>query len=258
MNLKNLNVNVIFISVIVILCFASYKIWDAEKYKGARQVVVRGECLKSVAKDRTAVTVEVKNLEKNASIANKKSMETYGKITNYIVELKKNFPDTDLETLAVESYERREWSESAKKNVLLGIESVIRLEITTPDKELVEKILAEISKYSDVYTNNLRMFTSKKLMKQEQEDCIAEATKNAKEKAKALAKAGGSKVGKLLNASFSQTAGVSSSGYVNTMMEFAVAEDYEAAPRAKSFAAPALFTKDSEISVSVNATFELK
>lgn len=249
----NLNKNVVFVTTVaaIILLFFNPFATNNGNFK---QVNVTGECIKKVAKDRVSVTVEVKNLDTKVAGATKKSMDTYKKITDAIVVMKSDYKNIEMETTSIDSYEKREWDGKQKKNVLMGYESVIRLEIIAENQEAIGRVIEMVSKYSDVYTGSLRMFTSRELMKAEQESCMKEATANAREKAVALARGGKSYVGKMINANYYNSS--SNSGYAEPRMLMAksVMADMVVAEEA----APTLYARDGDISVTVNASFELK
>ena len=249
MSFKNLNINVVF--VVIVLIISSFFI------RTNNSINVSGECMKKVAKDRVSIILEVKNLDKNSSVATQKSNKTYKTISDYVVELQHQYPEIELETTTYNTYEKREWDAHLKKNVSLGIESVIGLEITSPKMELVGTILAEVAKLNDVYPNGLRTFVSKETLKKSQAECLAEAVKNAHDKAMEMARANGQKIGKMTSANMSHNFLNS-----NTRINYSMARKYAGGMVEEAVmdddAGPSIFTGNADVSVNVNATFELK
>lgn len=251
MNLKNLNINVVFVVFVAVCAYAF-------SGKSNNQINVSGECSKKVAKDRVSIILQVKNLDKNASLASQKSMKTYKAISEYVVGLQKEVPEIELETTEYDTYEKTEWNSSLKKNVKLGVENVIGLSITSPKMDLVGTILAEVSKFSDVYPNGLRTFVSRATFKKEQAACLDEAVKNAQAKAIDMATSVGQSIGKMTHVSvyndnYSYTSNTRS---YKSMAKMAVMEDAE--EDMVETGGPSIFTGNADISLKVNTTFELK
>ena len=207
-----------------------------------RVISVDGQCLTSVAKDRTAITLRVTTLDKSAATSMKKATAKIAEITDY---LKKQ--DVQMQTTEFNSYEKSEWNRELEKSVVLGTETTI---------ETIEKILTQFAGQEDVYSENLRMYTSAEAMKPVLEDCLSTAVENARERANALAAGDGREAGKMLSVSYN-VGGASSiqpraSNFLATSAKMAVA-DTEAFSAAGS-----IVSKDTEVSVSVSATFEIK
>ncbi len=251
MNLKNLNINVVFVVIVGLIAYAF-------SGRNDNQIHVSGECSKKVAKDRVSIILQVKNLDKNASIASQKSMKTYKAISEYVVGLQKEYPEIELETTEYDTYEKREWNSSLKKNVKLGVENVIGLSITSPKMDLVGTILSEVSKFSDVYPNGLRSFVSRATFKKEQAACLDEAVKNAQAKASEMANSVGQSIGKMTNVSVynDNYSYASNTRNYKAIAKMAVMEDAE--EDMVEAGGPSIFTGNADISLKVNASFELK
>ncbi len=247
MNIKNLNINVVFVVIVAILGVFFIKPNNNDT------INVYGTCSKKVNKDRVSIILNVKNLDKDGSIASQKSNKTYNTISQYVAELKKQYPEIEMETTEYNTYEKKEWNQNLKKNETLGIETIIGLEITAPKMEIVSNVLKEVSKLKDVYPNGFRTFVSKATIKQAQAECLDQAVKNAKLNATDIASAAGQKIGKMTNASVYNDVENANSNMgllrmsANTKMS--VMED---------FVAPSLFAGNTDLTVNVNATFELK
>jgi len=216
-----------------------------------RKVSVSGECLSTVAKDTTAVTLRFRAVNKNAAESNRLARAAYDAL---VAKIKNISDDTmKLNTTGFNSSEKREWSESDKKYVSIGIETSIDLDVSSKNRATIETILGVAGDSKNTEIQGLRMFAAPETLKSALEDCIKTAAENARDKAAALAAAGGSRVGKMLTAQFYRT--TEDNNVRPVMMRAAM---YEDAVAAKALAAPELFSSDSDISVTVNAEFEIR
>lgn len=215
-----------------------------------RVISVDGQCLATAPKDRTAITLRVTTLDKSAATSMKMATAKIAEITNFL----KN-QDVQMQTTEFNSYERSEWNRELEKSVVLGTETTIAVEVSATSIETIEKILTQFAGQTDVYSENLRMYTSAEAMKPVLEDCLATAVENARERANALAAGDGRTAGKMLSVSYN--AGTSSiqpraSNFLTASAKMAVAD-------AEAFsAAGSIVAKDTEVSVNVSATFEIK
>ena len=206
-----------------------------------RIISVNGECLTSAPKDRTAITLRVTTLDKSAATSMKMATAKIAEITNYL-----KTQDVQMQTTEFNSYERS----------VLGTETTIAIEVSADNIETIEKILTQFAGQEDVYSENLRMYTSAEAMKPVLEDCLATAVENARERADALAAGDGRSAGKMLSVSYN-VGGSSSiqpraSNFLTASAKMAVAD-------AEAFsAAGSIVAKDTEVSVTVSATFEIK
>ena len=125
-----------------------------------RKINVSGECLTSVAKDRTAITLRVTTLDKNAAISMKKATEKIAAITEYLKTI-----DVKMQTTEFNSYEKSEWNHELQKSENLGVETRIAIEVSAKKPEIIEEVLNKFAGQPDVFTENLRMFTSSEAMK---------------------------------------------------------------------------------------------
>ena len=124
------------------------------------------------------------------------------------------------------------------------------------DIETIEKILTQFAGQEDVYSENLRMYTSAETMKPILESCLSAAVENARERADALAAGDGRSAGKMLSVSYNvggaSTIQPRASNFLTASAKMAVAD-------AEAFsAAGSIVAKDTEVSVTVSATFEIK
>ncbi len=222
-----------------------------DKPDAPRTISVNGECLATAPKDRTAITLRVTTLDKSAATSMKMATAKVNEITNYL----KN-QDVQMQTTEFNSYERSEWNRELEKSVVLGTETTIAIEVSADNIETIEKILTQFAGQEDVYSENLRMYTSAEAMKPILEDCLGAAVENARERANALAAGDGRSAGKMLNVSYSVGGSSAiqprSSNFLTASAKMAVAD-------AEAFsAAGSIVAKDTEVSVTVSATFEIK
>ncbi|MDR1696997.1 MAG: SIMPL domain-containing protein [Rickettsiales bacterium] len=255
----NWNKNIVLSAVAAVVCAGILGWGIARDNNNFKTVNVTGECIRKVAKDRTSVVVEIKNLESTNTLATKKSMDTYKRVSDLVVAMKEKNPKIELETQSINSYEKFEYqgAGSERRRVSVGFESVVELKIISDNGTEISEFLGSVSQMADVYTGSLTTFTSRQLMKSEQESCIAEATENARQKAQALADGGHTRLGRMTNASFYQTAVASNTGGMVRMAKAAPMMMETAADEA-GFGGPQIFSSDSDLSVTVNASFELR
>ncbi len=157
-----------------------------------------------------------------------------------------------MQTVDFNSYEKNEWSQAIQKSVTLGFETSIATEISANDIATIEKILDAFAGNEFIYTENLRSFASAKTVKPAMEECLGVAVKNARTRAESIAAADGRRVGKLISAEYGNAAGtpISPSNFLRAA-KTEIAMD-------SAYAGGGLIAKDADISVSVNAVFEIK
>ena len=246
MDFKKLNINIIFISIVALVIAGIFK------YEEPKTINVSGEFSKKIQKDRISVVLNIKNLDKNSSVAIQKSNKTYNEISSYIEELKKSEPLLEIQTTEYTTYEKQEWNQNLKKNIKLGVESLIALEITTQNSESIKNILDKISKFNDIYLTGFNTFVSKETLQKEQAEGLTLAVKNAKEKATYIAKGNNQKIGKMV----AVNAFNDISNYAPRAMYKSVSASAESVYA--SDMAPIIYTGSADVSVKVNAVFELK
>ena len=212
-----------------------------------RKINVSGECLTSVPKDRTAITLRVTTLDKNAAKSMKMATEKMAEITDYLKTI-----DVKMQTTEFNSYEKTEWNYELQKSVDLGIETRIAVEVSSDDMEKIESVINKFAGQEDVYTENLRMFTSSETMKPALDKCLSVALDDARARANALVAGDNLKAGKLLSVSYDNVSYGERpvANYRLMGAKMATAESFDAGG--------SIVGKDTEITVSVSATFEIK
>ncbi len=213
-----------------------------------RTISVTGECLTSVPKDKTAITLRVTTLDTNAAVSMKQATAKVAEITNYL----KN-QDVEVQTTEFNSYEKNEWNREAQKNELLGIETTIAIEVSANNIETIEKILTAFAGQPNVYSENLRMYTSAAALQGPMEKCLGAAVENARNRADALAAGDGRRAGKMLSVTYN-------TGTANNYqpMPRLMAAKMAVAETSAMDASGTLMSKDTDVSVNVAATFEIK
>ena len=220
-----------------------------EKPKEIRKINVNGECLTSVPKDRTAITLRVTTLDKNAAKSMKMATEKMAAITDYLKTI-----DVKMQTTEFNSYEKSEWNHVAQKSENLGIETRIAVEVSASNPEIIESVLNKYAGQPDIFTENLRMFTSSEALKPAMDKCLGNAVIDARARANALVKEDGLKAGKLLSVSYGNVS-YEERPYANYRLMGAKMATAESAAFDTS---GTIVGKDTEITVNVSATFEIK
>lgn len=213
-----------------------------------RTISVSGECLTSAPKDRIAITLRVTTLDKSAVASMKHATDKMAQITDF---LKKQ--DVKMQTTEFNSYEKTEWNRQLQKSENVGFETRIAVEVSADNMNKIETILNNFAGQPNVYTENLRMFTSSETLKPIMEKCLSTALENARVRANALAAGDNRKAGKLLSVSYGNVSNVERP-YANYRLMAAKSMD-----SAQSIdTGGSLVSKDTEITVHVSAVFEIR
>ena len=121
-----------------------------------RTIAVRGECLTTAPRDKTAITLRVTTLDKSAARSMKMATEQVAKITDFV----KGLDNAEMQTTEFNSYEKTEWNRDLQKSISLGIETTIAVEVSAKSIETIEKVLNEFAGSENVFSENLRMISS--------------------------------------------------------------------------------------------------
>lgn len=213
-----------------------------------RTVSTNGECLTTAPRDRTAITLRVTTLNKNALQSMRSATEKMAEINNFLSAL-----DVKTQTTEFNSYEKNEWNHQTQKSVNVGFETTIAVEVSADNMDTIEQVLNQFAGQPNIYVGNLQMFTSSETMQPIMEKCLGEAVKNAKERATALVSGDNRTVGKLLSVTYGNaTYDYNPSNSYRLMAAKATAESMDAG------AFGTLTSKDTNVSVKVSATFEIR
>ena len=217
-----------------------------ERKSEPRTIAVNGECLTTAPRDRVAITLRVTTLDKSAATSMKQATAKIAEITEFL----KN-QDVEMQTTQFNSYEKTEWNRDEQKSVTLGIETTVAVEISAKSIETIEKILTQFAGQTNVFSENLRMFTSPETMKPIMEDCLGSAVENARTRANALAAGDNKRAGKVLAISYgTHTDNMMYSGANLMRSKMVTASTVDAAGT--------IVTRDTQVSVSVSAVFEIR
>jgi uncharacterized protein YggE len=155
-----------------------------------------------------------------------------------------------MQTTQFDSYEKTEWDRDSQKSIPMGIETTIAVEVSAEKIESIESVLNRFAGMSNVYSENLRMFTSAEALKPVLEKCLGAATENARQRAGAIAAGDKRKVGRMISAEY-ESHGVEAVRPSNFLRSAKVmAADIDTGG--------GLVSKDTEVSVYVSATFEIR
>lgn len=221
-----------------------------EKHSEPRIISVSGECLTTAPKDKTAITLRVSTLAPTAVESVKSATEQIAQITDFL----KNQP-VEMQTTQFNSYEKTEWNRDEQKSVVLGIETTIAVEVSANSIEQIEKILGQFAGMKNVFSENLRMYTSPEKLRPIMEKCLGIAVENARVRANALAAGDKKQAGKMISVTYgtnTSDAIVPASNLMRTKItSAAVTETFD-------MAGGTIVAKDTEVNVSVHAIFEIK
>lgn len=223
--------------------------WVGGPSRDVPTISVSGECLTTAPKDRTAITLRVTTLNKNAAQSMKMASSQIADITAYL----KTLP-VKMQTTEFNSYEKTEWDRVAQKSVKLGIETTIAVEVSADNIETIEQVLTKFAGMENVYSENLRMFTSTETLKPILEKCLGTAVENARVRANALAAGDGRRAGKMMAVEY----GASTNNVVRPTANYLRSAKMAVAEDSAAFTAGGIVAKDTEVSVSVSAVFEIK
>lgn len=210
-------------------------------------VSTTGECLTTAPRDRTAVTLRVTTLNKNALQSMRDATKKISEINAFLSTL-----DVKSQTTEFNSYEKTEWNHSTQKSVNLGTETTIAIEVSADNIDVIEQVLDQFAGQPNIYVGNLAMFTSAETMQPIMEKCLGAAVENARMRATALVRDEKRTVGKLLNIT-----------YGNASYDVNPTANYRMMAKAETMDTGAgafgtLTSKDTNVTVRVSATFEIK
>ncbi len=228
-----------------ILAIVGYTYFSPETPK---TVSVNGECLTTAPRDRTAITLRVTTLDKNALKSMRDATQKIAEINAYLANL-----DVKSQTTEFNSYEKTEWNHTTQKSVNLGTETTIAIDVSADNMDIIEQVLNQFAGQPNIYVGNLQMFTSSETMQPIMEKCLGDAVRNARERANALVGGDNRVAGKLLNVSYGNaTYDNNPTANYRLMTAKAVAESMDAG------AFGTLTSKDTNVRVVVSATFEIR
>ena len=212
-------------------------------------VSTNGECLTTAPRDRTAITLRVTTLDKNALKSMRAATQQMAEINSYLAAL-----DVKTQTTEFNSYEKTEWNHSTQKSVNLGTETTIAVEVSADNMDIIEQVINQFAGQPNIYVGNLQMFTSAETLKPIMEECLGDAVRNARERANALVSGADRSVGKLLSVTYGNATYDAPTANYRLMAAKATAESMDMGAGAFG----TLSNKDTNVSVKVSATFEIR
>lgn len=231
-----------------VLILVGISFWGISRNDIPHTIAVNGECLTTAPRDKTAITLRVTSLADSAAQSMRDATAQMAEITEYL----KTLP-VQLQTTQFNSYEKTEWNRDEQKSVTLGIETTIAVEVSANSIEEIEQILSQFANKPNVYSENLRMYTSPEVLKPITEKCLSVAVENARTRANALASGDNKRAGRLISVSYGTNASDSAApinGLMRTKMVMASS--------VVDTAAGTIVSRDTDVSVSVSAVFEIK
>ena len=225
----------------------SLAIGAVERTDMPRTISVNGECLTTAPKDKTAITLRVTTLAPTAVESVRNATAQAAEITEKL----KSVP-VEMQTTQFNSYEKTEWNRDEQKSVTLGIETTIAIEVSANSITSIENVLSMFAGMPNVFSENLRMYTSPEVLKPITEKCLGVAVENARVRANALANGDGKVAGKLISISYgTQTNDIAQPAYGLMRSKMVTAD-------AAINTGGTIVAKDTDVSVSVSAVFEIK
>lgn len=236
-----------FLSILIMTFALNSPLAHSMQNTELQSVSTSGQCLRKSDPDRGEVYIGVRTLEKTASVATQKATAVYEKFREMIKKM--NLKDAELATTSLSVNEEKEWVNNS--NVFKGYRAVMGLTVSTSEIDKLGKAIAQASGIgaNDIQSLQLSLSTEKTMI--EQRACLEAALRDAKLKAETLAKAGGRKLGSVLQI---QEGGGHSERpqriYADKRASFSADMSEEKSANIE--------TKPLEVQVSVNAIFELK
>lgn len=212
-----------------------------------KTISVNGECITTAPKDKTAITLRVSALAPTAVASMQSATTQMAEITKYLES-----QPVEMQTTQFNSYEKTEWNRDEQKSVTLGIETTIAIEVSANNIQTIEQILSQFAGRTNVFTENLRMYTSPEVLKPIMENCLSVAVENARTRADALASGDGKSAGKMLSVSYGTNTNNSEYPVPKLMRSNMILAD------SATGVSGTIVAKDTDVSVSVSAIFEIK
>lgn len=213
-----------------------------------RQVSVSGQCQKQATPDRGSITLTAQFRDDDLKTAIKKATDAYERVRENVQKLK--LDDLELTTSEYQVYQVNEWENN--RTVQKGYQARMGLRVVTSSIARIGEVIAAGAKENIRETGQLMTFLSQAKLKSEQEACLEVAAKNAKSRAQKLAEALDARLGAVLSLSenwnsFPQPGPMPMLARAGGM----VMDKAEVS-------APTVEAGKQELSVTVNASFELK
>jgi len=159
-----------------------------------RTISVTGQCMRKVAPDRGTVTLVSQFVDRSATVASRKATDGYQKIREVVQKMK--LKDLEMQTSEYSVQELVDYPNG--KRVSRGMQAALGLQIVTSEISRLGDVAALSSQLEINRVENLNTFLSPEKSKTTREACLAEAIKNARDKAIKMAQSVSLKVGDVL------------------------------------------------------------
>jgi len=213
-----------------------------------RTISVSGVCNAKIARDKFSIVLDITALDARAAASISRAQLAADEIARRVRATGDN--TLEVQTTRINSNEKTRWEKDTQ--IILGIETEISLKITTSRRESLNAVLNGVDvPGANVMPRGMNNFSSNELIQEETEKCLQVAVANARDKAEAIAKASGNKLGRLIAA---QVGGTSSG------------DDYAPTPRraklmmfaAESSSGDYIQSSDGELSLTIGAVFGIR
>ena len=212
-------------------------------------IAVTGECLKTIQRDRVAVTVSSSIMAPTAKESSQKTIEAHENIKREVQALR--LPDLSLATSGYSVNQECSYNSKTSARECSGYRTTISTRFETPNFTNLEDIIGIASKYGAQDVSQLEAFVSPALLKAERESCLEVATKNAQAKAQKIAQGAGVSMGKLISVS---EGGEGGDLPITHPRMFAMS----AAPVEKGATGPSIDTQPYDLQVAVSAVYGIQ
>lgn len=214
-----------------------------------RLISVSGTCIRSVTPDRGSVTVTADFKDLDVKKATTQAAQQYDKLKKRVEDLK--LENAEISTSEYSVSEVREWENN--KNVFKGYRARLGLKVVTSNQKRLGEVIENAAKEGVRDVGGLNLFTSTQLRREQRNDCLKEASEQARVKAAKLAEALGAKLGEVvqIDETGGATPGPLPRPLYGAKMEMAAAADHMGG-------APQIEAGKEEIHATVNVVFALK
>lgn len=213
----------------------------------ASTIAMAGKAESKETPDEAVVYISVQTKHKDPAQA---QSENKNKMNAVIAALKElGLEDKNLQTDNYNIYQDRQWDYKTNTQVDNGYQVSHRLVVTTNNLDLVGKILDTSVKAGANNIDSMQFKLSDNKQKEVELRLLAEATKDAKQRAKVLAESADMNLGKVLSLGQSSSY---SPVYYNDYRKYAVTE------MAASAEPTTINPEDVTVMVNVNVVYELK
>ncbi len=159
-------------------------------------IAVSGECLKTLQRDRGAVTISSSVVAPTAKESSKKAIEAHEKIKAEVQSLK--LPELTSATAAYSVNQECSYNSKSGRECT-GYRTTLSTRFETSNFTGLEDIIGIASKLGAEEVSQLEAFVSPSVLKAERENCLEVATKNAQSKAQKIATGATVTLGKLMS-----------------------------------------------------------